>query len=209
MNDLFKNWKTIPNLISFIRIILVPVFVVLYLKGHTITAVSVLAVSGLTDCFDGKIARKFNQISALGKILDPVADKLTEISIAIVLLIKFHQCDSVAMKYFSWVFILFLVKELIMLFVGAIMLSKGIKPEPAEIYGKIATTVFYFVMILIIGFAPQIGAFSSYDLRLAMPEWMVMTLVVISLVLTFVALISYVPPTISKFREYKNNSGEN
>ena len=91
MNDLFKNWKTIPNLISFIRIILVPVFVVLYLKGHTITAVSVLAVSGLTDCFDGKIARKFNQISALGKILDPVADKLTEISIAIVLLIKFHQ----------------------------------------------------------------------------------------------------------------------
>lgn len=209
MNELFKNWKTIPNLISFIRILLVPVFVVLYFKGHTITALSVLAVSGLTDCVDGKIARKFNQISALGKILDPVADKLTQISIAVVLLIKFHSCDSVAMKYFSWVFTLFLAKEFIMLAVGFIMILKGIKPEPAEIYGKIATTVFYFAMILVIGFAPQIGAISSYDLRLAMPEWMVMTLVIITLIFTFVALLSYVPVTIKKFREYKNKSGEN
>ena len=64
-------------------------------------------------------------------------------------------------------------------------------------------------MILVIGFAPQIGAISSYDLRLAMPEWMVMTLVIITLIFTFVALLSYVPVTIKKLREYKNKSGEN
>ena len=88
---LFENWKTIPNLMSFIRILLIPVFGVLFYKGYSVAAVAVLAVSGLSDLFDGKIARKFNQVSNLGKILDPIADKLTIFTIAIILFLKFKE----------------------------------------------------------------------------------------------------------------------
>ena len=84
IKDLFKNWNTIPNWLSFARIIMVPVFAYLFLNdsipNNIIWAVFVLALSGLSDCLDGKIARRFNQISELGKVLDPVADKLTPVS---------------------------------------------------------------------------------------------------------------------------------
>nr|MCR5782281.1 CDP-alcohol phosphatidyltransferase family protein [Clostridia bacterium] len=86
---LFENWKTVPNLLSFIRILLIPVFAVLFYNDHIVWAVVVLAVSGLSDMFDGKIARRFNQVSNLGKILDPIADKLTVATIAVVLFLKF------------------------------------------------------------------------------------------------------------------------
>ena len=70
VKDLFKGCFTIPNLLSVIRIALIPVFAVMYLNGNQLLAIAILAVSGLTDLFDGKIARRFNQVSALGKILD-------------------------------------------------------------------------------------------------------------------------------------------
>lgn len=70
VSELFEGWNTIPNWLSFIRIALIPVFAVLFLKGYVLTAVIVMIVAALTDLFDGKIARKFNQVSNLGKILD-------------------------------------------------------------------------------------------------------------------------------------------
>jgi len=86
---------TIPNLLSIFRILLLPVFVYLYLKADTgwefFRATLVLAVSALTDLFDGKIARKFNMISRLGKVLDPIADKLTHITIAFCLCWQYPQ----------------------------------------------------------------------------------------------------------------------
>lgn len=84
--SLFTNVWTVPNLLSFIRILIVPVFAVLFLKHELLWAVIMLAISGLSDFFDGKIARRFNQVSELGKLLDPVADKLTQATIAILLL---------------------------------------------------------------------------------------------------------------------------
>ena len=78
MKDLFKGCWTIPNLLSVIRILLIPVFAVLFYKQEYGWAILTLVLSGLSDFFDGKIARKFNQISALGKMLDPVADKHKE-----------------------------------------------------------------------------------------------------------------------------------
>lgn len=209
MKELFKDWKTIPNLLCVIRILLVPLFVILYVKGYPIMAVSIVVVSGLTDCFDGKIARKFNQVSALGKLLDPIADKLTQIAVAMVLLFKFHQSSSHSMKIFSWVFLFFLVKEVVMLLFGLYMLSIGLKPSSAEIYGKVSTFVFYVVMFLIIGFGPEIGAFSTYDLRMSMPEWMAFTLVIISVVLMFAALGSYIPDVVRQLKNCKNKMGEN
>lgn len=73
LKRLFTGCLTVPNLLSLIRIILIPVFGVLFYHDHVLAAVIVLAVSGLTDLFDGKIARRFNQVSELGKILDPIA----------------------------------------------------------------------------------------------------------------------------------------
>ena len=89
MKDLFKGCLTIPNLLSVIRILLIPVFAVLFLQEHYIIAIAIIIFAELTDLFDGMIARKFNQVSALGKILDPIADKLSQISIVVVLIIKY------------------------------------------------------------------------------------------------------------------------
>lgn len=77
IKEYFTGCFTVPNLLSFLRILMVPAFAVLFLRGEYIWSIVILALSGLSDFFDGKIARKFNQVSALGKVLDPVADKLT------------------------------------------------------------------------------------------------------------------------------------
>lgn len=199
MKDLFKGCWTVPNLLSFIRILLIPVFAVLFHNGEYLWAVFVLFLSGLSDFLDGKIARRFNQVSALGKILDPVADKFTQITIAVMLFLEFRTSSSSALQAFSWVFLFFLFKELIMVLGGAFMLAKGLRPSAAEIYGKVATFAFYGVMLLIIAFAPGFGAFHQWW---TMPEWFIMALVVISAILTLVALLSYIP---GFFKQVKYN----
>lgn len=91
-----KDWKkevfTIPNLLSLIRLILIPIYVVIYLNASQLReyflAAAILAVSCLTDMIDGKIARHFNMISTLGKILDPIADKATQFTLTLCLSIK-------------------------------------------------------------------------------------------------------------------------
>ena len=187
---LFENWKTVPNLLSFIRILLIPVFAVLFYNGYTMAAVVWLAISGLSDMVDGKIARKFNQVSNLGKILDPVADKLTVFAIAIILFLKFLQADNDTLNAFSWVFLLFIAKDIIMLAFGAFMIAKGMRPSAAEIYGKIATVAFYVVMVFIMAFGPEVGAFRHVWI---LPDTVMMVLVVISVILTFIAFFSYIP----------------
>ena len=190
MKELFKGCWTVPNLLSLIRILLIPVFAVLFYNGEYLWAVFVLFLSGLSDFLDGKIARRFNQVSALGKVLDPVADKFTQITIAVMLFLEFRQSTSAALQAFSWVFLFFLAKEGIMVLGGAFMLAKGLRPSAAEIYGKVATFAFYGVMLLIIAFAPGFGAFHAWW---TIPEWFIMTLVVISAILTLIALLSYLP----------------
>ncbi|MBQ7598356.1 MAG: CDP-alcohol phosphatidyltransferase family protein [Clostridia bacterium] len=190
MKDLFKGALTVPNFITFARICLVPVFAVLYLKGELIPAVIVLAISGLTDLVDGKIARRFHQVSALGKILDPVADKLTQITVAILLLIKFLHAQSPVIHAFGYVFIVFLAKEGFMVLGGLAMLIVGLRPGAAEMPGKIATVVFYVVMTLIFAFGPEVGALTGL---FTLPEVLTGILVVISAIMTLIALASYVP----------------
>ena len=190
LKDLFSNWKTIPNLLSFIRIILIPFFGYYLLHDKLLVAAIIIAVSGLTDLFDGKIARRFNQVSNLGKILDPIADKLTIITIAIILFIKFRQADDSMIRAFSWVFLIFLLKDAVMVVGGAVMIALGIRPGAAEIYGKVATCVFYGVMILVIAFGPSVGALTSLW---TMPVWLTFTLVIISVIATLVAFASYMP----------------
>lgn len=187
---LFENWKTVPNLLSFIRILLIPVFAVLFYNGHNVAAVACLAVSGFSDLIDGKIARKFNQVSNLGKLLDPIADKLTVFAIAIILFIKFLNAENETLNVFSWVFLLFIAKDIIMLGFGGFMIAMGMRPSAAEIYGKISTVAFYVVMVLIMAFGPEVGAFRA---TWTLPDTVMMVLVVIAVILTFIAFFSYIP----------------
>ncbi|MDO4153403.1 MAG: CDP-alcohol phosphatidyltransferase family protein [Candidatus Fimenecus sp.] len=200
LKSLFTGCLTVPNLLSLIRILLIPVFGVLFYQGHIGWAVIVLVISGLTDFFDGKIARRFNQISELGKMLDPVADKLTQITIAIVIFLEFNKSTNPTMQWFKWVFLFFLFKELLMVIIGAIMLACGLRPVAAEIYGKVATFVFYAVMVLVIAFGPEIGALRTL---FVLPDWLMIALVILAAVLTFIALLSYAPPTYKQFKEKK------
>ncbi len=200
MSSLFSNWKTVPNLLSLIRILLIPVFAVLFYKGYYIWAVVAIVLSGLSDLFDGKIARRFNQVSELGKVLDPVADKLTQVTIAVLLFVSFKNCSNTSMKAFSWVFLYFLGKEGLMLLLGGIMLAMKCRPIAAEIYGKAATTVFYISMGLIVGFGPEIGALRNL---FTLPNAVVMGLVIICAVFTTIALLSYVSPSIKEVKRVK------
>lgn len=126
---------TVPNALSALRIVLVPFFAVAFLKGHQITAAVLLGVSGLSDMFDGLIARKFNQITELGKMLDPLADKLTQGVVALCLAIRFPVIRPLLA--------LFIIKELAMLCCAVILLKKKKRPCSAKWYGKVATVLFY------------------------------------------------------------------
>ncbi len=204
MKDLFKGCWTIPNLLSLIRILLIPVFAYLFYNDEKIWAVVVLALSGLSDTFDGQIARKFNQVSALGKVLDPVADKLTQITIAIMLLIDFRAAENAMIQAFGWVFLVFLIKEAVMIIGGLIMLLLNIRPGAAEFWGKAATLVFYVGMVLIIAFGPEVGALNSLT-GFELPAAVTGVIVVVSAIMTIAAFLSYMPETFRQFKEYFDN----
>ncbi len=199
IKDLFKGCLTIPNLLSVIRIALIPVFAVMYLRGNQLVAIAILAVSGLTDLFDGKIARRFNQVSAMGKILDPVADKLTQITIAIILFVCFRKSSSSMINAFGWVFLVFLIKEAVMVIGGLVMLLMNIRPGAAELPGKVATFTFYAVMILIIAFGPDVGVFTELW---TMPDVLTGILVVLAAFTCLFAFASYMPETYRQFRDH-------
>ena len=201
LKEYFTGCLTIPNLLSVIRIALIPVFAVLFNDGNYLWAVIVLAISGLTDFFDGKIARKFNQISALGKLLDPIADKLSQITIAIMFYITFSNSSDETVKTFSWIFLVFLIKEAVMVVGGAIMIMFGLKPVAAELPGKIATFAFYSIMCVIMAFGPDIGILGNvYTLS----STLMLIVVGVSVVLTLIAFFSYIPGVFSQIKEKRN-----
>ena len=87
-----KNFLTIPNIISFFRLILIPIFVITYFKesitDHYLWSILIIVTSGISDVVDGFIARKFNMVSDIGKVLDPIADKLTQAVVLLCLVIN-------------------------------------------------------------------------------------------------------------------------
>lgn len=137
-----KENLTIPNLLSLFRILTIPFFIYFYMKDMVYVAIIVLVAGGLSDCVDGYIARKFNQITDLGKMLDPLADKLTQAAIAV----------CIAFKYpiIAPVLIFFIVKELIMLIGAVVLLKKGARPVAANWYGKLGTLLFYLSVTVVV-----------------------------------------------------------
>ncbi|MBQ3046059.1 MAG: CDP-alcohol phosphatidyltransferase family protein [Clostridia bacterium] len=207
MKALIKEYLTgcltIPNLLSVIRIALIPVFAVLFNNGDYLWAVIVLAISGLTDFFDGKIARKFNQISALGKLLDPIADKLSQMTIAVMFYLTFSGSSDETVKTFSWIFLVFIIKEAVMVVGGAIMIAFGLKPVAAELPGKLATFAFYTIMCIVMAFGPDIGILR--EALFTLPATVMLILVGISVILTVIAFLSYMPGVFRQVKEKKNS----
>lgn len=198
IKEYFTGCLTVPNLLSFLRIVMVPIFVVLFRRGEYGWAAATLVLSGLSDLLDGKIARKFNQVSELGKILDPVADKLTQITIAIMFYLVFRGSSDGAVRAFSWIFLVFLIKEAVMVIGGTIMIICGIKPNAAELPGKIATAAFYTIMSAIIVFGPDVGILKDV---FTLPGKLTVILTAIGAALAAGAFCCYLPGILRQFKE--------
>lgn len=155
---MFKlNWRkevlTIPNFLSLFRLILIPVYVYLYLTAQTTTqyiiAGLVLALSCLTDMIDGRIARKFHMISRVGMLLDPVADKATQLALLV--------CLSMNYPVLYPVLGLLVIKESFQL-VAMIIAFLNRKMLPGALFvGKVCTTVLFVSLIALVLFpeAPE------------------------------------------------------
>ena len=149
--SLNREFFTVPNILVYIRVLLIPVFVYIYINANSNTdyylAMLVMVIAFLTDFFDGRIARKYNLVTDLGKILDPIADKLYQFSVALCLMIEFPKMFVVAVLLF--------IKEMIMGLMGLVLLDKGGKVFSAKWYGKVCTgivdcsMVFLFVSPLV------------------------------------------------------------
>ena len=147
-----QNWKkeilTVPNLLTLFRLILLPVYAAIYLNAANsrdcLLAGCVMAVSCATDLFDGMVARRFHQITTLGKILDPLADKFTQCTLTLCLSFRYPVL---------WPLLgLFVVKELFQLVVGVCFLLKSKILPGALMAGKICTTVLFISLIGLVVF---------------------------------------------------------
>ncbi len=147
---------TIPNAMSIFRILLIPVFCVVFLMDMENThrqymiAGIILVLSGATDLFDGYVARKLNQVTDLGKLLDPVADKLTLAAVLVCVWIKFRN----SYWFITPLFAAMLAKEVIMVIGGIVLMKLGRKMVKAQWWGKVATAAFYLFMtaaVVVIG----------------------------------------------------------
>ena len=130
--------KHVPNILTIIRFLLIPVILYFIVTNQYITAFVTLTISGLTDILDGLIARKFNCITNFGKLVDPLADKATQISILGTLTFK---------KIIPlWMLIVVVVKELVMV-AGASFLYKKDLVVSSKWFGKLATVLFYLAIV--------------------------------------------------------------
>lgn len=130
--------KYIPNILTVSRFVLIPFIAMSLISEKYILAIILLTISGLTDILDGIIARKFNIISNFGKLIDPLADKTTQVSILITLVYK-HIIPI-------WVLIVIFAKEFLMI-LGASFLYKKDLVVSSRWYGKLSTIMIYLAMV--------------------------------------------------------------
>lgn len=150
-----KEIFSIPNILCYLRILLVPVFLYVYFKleadnNNHYLSVLILIISSITDFLDGFIARKYDMITELGKLVDPMADKLTQLVVACTLVVSYPS--------YIWLIVIILLKDGMLLLAGIYLLKKSGKHlEQAEMPGKVATCVFFVVSIILLAFNPGIN----------------------------------------------------
>lgn len=131
--------KHVPNILTIIRFLLIPLIIVNIFTGNYILAFIFFTISGITDIADGFIARKFNLISNFGKLMDPLADKLTQIStLASLVVIKIIP---------TWILLIVLLKEFIMICGASFLYGKDVVVY-SRWYGKLATVLFYLAIVM-------------------------------------------------------------
>lgn len=167
---------TIPNAISVARIILIPFIAYYFLEDKIFISVVLICTSGLSDMFDGLIARKFNQVTELGKMLDPLADKLTQGIVAICLTIKY--------PHIRVLLLVFIGKELLMLIFAIVLLKAKKRPCAAQWYGKVSTVLFYFSVAIIV-------AMSAFNVETGLFDTVSFVLLFITAVSMLYALYRY------------------
>ena len=150
-----KDLVVIPNILCYLRIIMVGVFLYIYntatSQNDYYIAMLVVMVAGITDFLDGRIARKFNMITDLGKVIDPVADKLMQFAMLITLTFN--------VKNMYMLTIYLIIKEVVLALIAFIILkTKGRRLNGAKWYGKVCTAVLYVVMLVFVA-VPQLNAY--------------------------------------------------
>lgn len=138
MKDYSNKVFTIPNIITILRLIMIAPMCITFFTGHYLATLIIIVVSGVSDVIDGIIARKYNMISELGKILDPIADKLTQLTI-------------LALLIFKQVFILIpcamlAIKELASGIIGIYVVNRLHHMLLSEWHGKLSTVFLYCMM---------------------------------------------------------------
>lgn len=143
---------TIPNILSLFRLLLIPVFLVLLLLGHLGWALLLIAVSAVTDFVDGYVARHFNQISRLGQLLDPAADRL------------FILATLLGLAYVGvlpwWLVAVIVARDLLLLALGVVLANHRFGPLPVHHLGKMGTFAILFAMPVLLAAAafPDLAA---------------------------------------------------
>lgn len=180
-----KEIFSIPNILGYFRILLIPVFMLIYFNAESTkdyyNAAVVVGVSSLSDMFDGLIARKFNQVTELGKLIDPLADKLTQGALIICFLNRF--------AYMWFLLGIYVIKEGFMTAIGLVLLRhNGRKLNGAKWFGKVSTAMVYIVMFLLL-LLPMLSLFIANILILICGIAMLLT------------LIGYVPVYVNLYKQ--------
>ena len=193
IRKLFSNVWTIPNVLTIIRMILIPVFVMLFFKGQKMAALGVFCAASLTDMLDGYLARKLNQITDFGKLFDPLADKLMVLTAMV--------CQAVA-GVFPWAAVVIVAcKELYMVLGGLFMLRRDVVVY-SNIVGKTAQVC--FIASLILSFFHE--EFTEKDIRVgqATPD---ILLLWITVALAVLAMAVYTAEYIRSLRKPEKTEG--
>ena len=182
-----KEILTVPNLLSLFRLILIPVYIAEYLHAqtqiHYYLAGGILALSCVTDALDGYIARRFHCITTVGKILDPLADKLTQFAVTLCLTQRYPALVPIL--------VLLVIKELFQLLAGFLHLCKGQMLSGALFAGKLSTAVLFVSLVLLVLF-PDV------------PAGIVGMLSFINFLLLSISFLSYIMAYLGKHPEHPN-----
>ena len=194
IRKLFTNVWNIPNVLTMLRLVLIPVFVVVFFGApdgqDRIAALVVFAAASITDMFDGMLARKLNQITDFGKLFDPLADK--------VMVVTAMVCQAIAGVFPWWIIAIVAAKELIMFLGGIFMLSKGVVVY-SNYVGKTAQ-VFFILALLLSFFHPSLLANNVCLFGITID----VLLLWITVALSLVALVVYAAETVKKLKAGKS-----
>lgn len=184
----------VPNTLTVVRLILVPVFVITMFaplpQSWRWLPLAIIVLSGITDMADGYIARRFNQITQLGKILDPLADKLSLLALSICIAIQFPPFWVIA--------VVVIVKEILQILGGGYLMKKKIKIPSSRWFGKACTAVTYCCYIILLALP---------IFHLVPPLWMLWIMVVVILALMLLAFFSYLPVYLRLLQQNKPLEG--